>query len=176
MKTTVLAQVSFSPLTRLAIAGAAACALTVAPPALARDSSNRDVVINIGKDGDLLKQLIEMDAEDIADMRAEIADARADIADAISDIEEAREEVKGVPGGQLILKIAFASARAGTRTAVEEALGDARDEINKAERDLATAKVSDEERVETQGAIDALRTELDALEASLNELIVAMRA
>lgn len=176
MKATVLAPVNSSLFVRLAIAGAAACALTVAPPALARESSNRDVVISIGKDGDLLKQLIEMDAEDIADMRAEIVEARADVADAIRDIEEAREDVKGVPGGQLILKIAFASARAGTRTAIDEALGDARSEINKAERDLATADVSDEERVETQGAIDTLRTELDALEESLNELISAMRA
>lgn len=176
MMTQTLAQPKFQMVARLAIAGAAACGLAFATPALAGDRGDRDIVINIGKDGDLLKQLIELDQEGIEEMRAEMAEARADVADAIKDIEEARAEVKGVPGGRLILKIAFASARAGASTAVEEALGEARAEIDRAERDLVTADVSAEERVETQGAIDALRGELDALEVSLNELLSAMRA
>lgn len=161
---------------RIALAGFTACGMAFSSPAMARDSSGRDIVINIGKDGDLLKQLIDLDREGIEDMRADIADARADVADAITDIEEAREEVKGVPGARIVLKIAFASARAGVSTALDEALSDARVEIDKAERGLATADVSAEERAETQDAIDALRTELDALEESLNELVDALRA
>ncbi len=164
----------FAAVSRLALAGAAVCGMALATPALARDSD--DIVINIGKDGDLLEQLIELDQAGIEDMRAEIADARAEIAEAIGDIEEAREEVKGIPGARIILKIAFASARAGASTAVNEALSEARTEIDRAERDLVTADVSTEEKVETQGAIDVLRTELDALEASLDDLLNALRA
>jgi len=160
----------------LMLAGIAACGLAFSTPAAAHGRGDRDVVINIGKDGDLLKQLIDLDRQGIEDLRAEMADARADVADAIKDIEEARQEVKGVPGGRLILKVAFASARAGASTAIDEALVDARREIDKAERDLAFADVSDEERVETQDAINVLRSELDALEVSLNELLNAMRA
>jgi predicted nucleic acid-binding Zn-ribbon protein len=161
---------------RIALVGIAACSMALVTPAMARESSGRSIVINIGKDGDLLEQLIDLDREGIEDMRADIADARADVADAIKDIEEAREEVKGVPGARIVLKIAFASARAGVSTAIDEALGDARVEIDKAERGLAIADVSDEERAETQEAIDVLRTELDALEESLNELTEALRA
>lgn len=174
--TRTLVQPKFDVVARIAIAGAAACGLALATPAEARDRGDRDIVINIGKDGDLLKQLIELDQEGIDEMRAEMAEARADVADAIKDIEEARQDVKGVPGGRLILKIAFASARAGATTAIDEALSEARTEIDKAERGLAVADVSAEERLETQSAIDALRTELDALEAALNELLSAMRA
>lgn len=174
MKSRKLNSVSLAVIARLALAAAGGLAL--ATPAMARSDSDRDIVINIGKDGDLLKQLIELDQEGIDEMRAEIAEARADVAEAIADIEEAREEVKGVPGGRIILKIAFASARAGASTAVDEALGEARREIDKAERDLITADVSAEEKVETQGAIDTLRTELDALEDSLNTLLDALRA
>ena len=176
MMTRTLTLPNLDIVTRLALAGAAACGLALSTPAAAHDRGGRDVVINIGKNGDLLKQLIELDQHGIDDMRAEIADARADVADAIKDIEEARQEVSGVPGGRLILKIAFASARAGASTAIDEALRDARQEIDKAERDLVFADVSDEERTETQGAIEVLRTELDALEVSLNELLTAMRA
>lgn len=162
--------------TRLALAGVAACGLAFSTPAAAHERGDRDSVINIGKDGDLLKQLIELDQQGIEDMRAEIAEARTEIAEAIADIEDARQEVRGVPGGRWILQIAFSSARAGASTAIDEALRDARQEIDTAERDLVVADVSDEERIETQGAINVLRTELDALEASLNDLLSAMRA
>ncbi len=153
---------------------AAACCAAFASPAGARESSGRDIVINIGKDGDLLEQLIELDKQGIEDLRAEMAEARADVAEAIAEIDEAREEVKSVPGGRLILKIAFASARAGASTAIEEALGDARREIDRAEQELKTAEVDAEELAETQTAIDVLREEINALEASLNELLSAM--
>lgn len=158
---------------RFAIAGVAACAFVFAAPAMARESD--DVVINIGKEGDLLNQLIDLDQQGIEDMRAEMADARAEIVDAIADIEAAREEMRGVPGGRVILRIAFASARAGASSAVYEALDEARAEVDRAERDLVTADVSAEEKVETQGAIDVLRIELDALEDSLGQLLDALR-
>lgn len=176
MKTQVLASVKFDQIARLAIAGAAVCGMAFAAPAHARDNSDREVVINIGKDGDLLKELIELDREGIEELRADMAEARADVANAIKDIEDARAEVKGIPGGRLILKIAFASARAGASAAVDEALDEARIEIDKAERDLANAEISAEERVETQVAIEVLRSELDALEISLNEMLSALRA
>jgi uncharacterized coiled-coil DUF342 family protein len=174
MKTQTLTPFGLSAVSRLALAGAAVCGLAFSTPATARES--RDIVINIGKDGDLLKQLIELDEEGIDEMRGEIAEARAEVAEAIADIEEVREEVKGVPGARIILRIAFASARAGASTAVDEALGEAREEIDRAESELRTADVSAEERDETQGAIEALREELDALEVVLNELLDALRA
>ncbi|NWG92721.1 MAG: hypothetical protein HXY21_09465 [Parvularculaceae bacterium] len=174
MKMQSLTSVGQSIVIRLALAGAAVCGLAFATPASARES--RDIVINIGKDGDLLEQLIELDQDGIDEMRAEIAAARADVAEAIADIEEAREEVKGVPGARIILRIAFASARAGASTAVDEALGEARVEIDRAESELRAADVSAEERDETQGAIEALREELDALEVVLNDLLDALRA
>ncbi|HNR77141.1 MAG TPA: hypothetical protein PKM48_08415 [Parvularculaceae bacterium] len=162
-----------SSLAKLAIAGIAAGSLAFAAPAYAKD---RNVNINIGGEGDLLEQLIELDADGIEELRAEIADARDEIADAIADIEEAREDVKDAPGARMILKVAFASARVVTSTAVDEALREVRTEIDRAERDLKTADVSDEEKVETQGAIDMLRAELDALELSLEDLVDALRA
>lgn len=174
--TNTLTPVKFSGMAKLALAGAAVCGLALSAPAYAKSESGRNYSINIGKDGDLLEQLIEMDREDIDELREEMADARADIIDAIADIEEAREEAKGVPGGGIVLKIAFASARAGVSTAVDEALAEVRVEIDKAERELASADVSDEERIETQDAIDVLRSELDALEGSLDELVAALRA
>ena len=161
-----------SSLTKLAIAGIAAGSLAFAAPAYAKD---RNININIG-DEDLLEELIELDAEGIDELREEFADAREDIADAIADIEEAREDVKDAPGAKMVLKVAFASARVVSSAAINEALREVRSAIDDAEVELKTADVSDEERVETQGAIDMLRTELDSLEASLDELVDALRA
>ncbi len=151
-------------------------AFLASPSAFAGERSGREVVINIGKDGDLLTQLIEMDAGDIEEMRAEFAEARADIKEAIGDIEEARKDVKGVPGGGVILKIAFATARSSASVAIDEALAEAREEVTRAERDLKTADVSADERAETQRAISTLREELDSLQGALEELIEALRA
>jgi chromosome segregation ATPase len=176
MKTATLSPIRYDLVSRLALAGAALCAMSLSTPALAGGKADRDVVINIGKDGDLLEQLIELDEAGIEEMRAEIADARVEIAAAIGEIEEAREEVDGIPGARIILKIAFASARAGATAAVDDALTEARVEIDKAEVDLKTAAVSAEERAETQYAIKVLRTELDALEDSLASLMDALRA
>ncbi len=151
-------------------------AFLVSSAAVAAEREGRDAVIDIGKDGDLLEQLIEMDAADNEKMRADFAEARADIEEAIGDIAEARAEVKSVPGGGAILKIAFATARSSASVAIEEALGDAREEISRAERDLKSAEVSADERVETGIAISTLREELDTLQAALEDLIEALRA
>jgi len=156
----------------VALAGAA----LVSTAAVAGDRKERDLVINIGKDGDLLEQLIAMDAEDIEDMRAEFAEARADIKDAIADISEARAEAKRAPGGGVILKIAFATARSGVSAAVDEALGEARRELDRAGRDLKVKDLSKDERAETEFAIDTLREELDSLEVAIEELMDALRA
>lgn len=164
-------------LTNVLIAAfALAGAFLVSSAAVAGEKEGREIVIDIGKDGDLLKQLIEMDADDIEDMRADFAEARADIKEAIGDIAEARKDVKGVPGGGVILKIAFATARSSASVAIDEALAEARKEVSRAERELKTADVSANERAETGVAISTLREELDSLEAALEELIEALRA
>lgn len=159
----------------LIAAFALAGAFLVSSAAVAGEKRGREVVIDFGEDGDLLEQLIEMDAADIEEMRAEFAEARADIKEAIGDIDEARTDVKGVPGGGVILKIAFATARSSASIAIDEALAEARKEVSRAERDLKTADVSADERAETGVAISTLREELDSLEAALEELIEALR-
>lgn len=151
-------------------------AFLVSSAAVAGEKKGREVLIDIGGDGDLLQDLIEMDAADIEEMRNDFAEARADIKEAIGDIDEARDEVKGVPGGGVILKIAFATARSSASIAIDEALAEARKEIARAERDLKTADISAEERAETGLAISTLREELDTLQVALEDLIEALRA
>jgi predicted nucleic acid-binding Zn-ribbon protein len=163
----------FTKLRLCSLALAGATAIAAATPAAAGAG---DVIIEIGEDGDLLDQLIALDRQGIEDMRAEFAAARAEIAAALVDIRSAREDVKSVPGGRVILKIAFASARAGASAAVDEALADARAAIDDAERDLADAAVSEAERTETQDAIRTLRAELSSLESALRELLDALEA
>lgn len=159
----------------IAVVALAGVAL-VSTAAVAGEKKGRDIVINIGEEGELLEQLIEMDAADIEDMRAEFAEARADIREAIADIDEARSDVKGVPGGGVILKIAFATARTSVSVAVDEALGEARREIDRAASDLRKMDVSADERAETEGAILTLREELDQLQDALEELMDALKA
>jgi uncharacterized membrane protein len=158
-------------------AAALAVGLMFATPAAAHDHDDHDhnFSINLSDDGDLLEKLIELDADGIEDMRADIAEARDDIADAMDDIEDAREEASEAPGGRFVLRIAFAIARGVTAGAVEEALEEVREELDDAERTLPTMDISDEEKVETQYAIDVLRSDLEGLEESLQELVEAMR-
>ncbi|MDZ7627597.1 MAG: hypothetical protein U5J99_04205 [Parvularculaceae bacterium] len=151
-------------------------AFLVSSAAVAGEGKGREIDIDIGGDGNLLQDLIDMDAADIEDMRSDFAEARADIKEAIGDIDEARNEVKGVPGGGVILRIAFATARSTASIAIDEALAEAREEITRAERDLNAAEVSADERTETQRAISTLREELDTLQIALEELIEALRA
>lgn len=156
----------------LIIAGAAAMGLAFATPAAAHHHG-----FNFDDDEDLLEELIEMDAGDIQDMREEFAGAREDIKESIADIEEAREEASRAPGGGAVVKIAFAAARAATSTAVSAVLEEVRDRIEDAEQRLADmSDISDEERAETQEAIDVLREEIASLEVALEELFDALSA
>ncbi|MEZ5895664.1 MAG: hypothetical protein R3C51_04620 [Parvularculaceae bacterium] len=150
--------------------------LTAPASAVEYNDHDRNYVINISDDEDLLEKLIALDAEGIEDLRAEIAEAKQDIADAMDDIDEVRAEAGEAPGGRLVLRIAFAVARGVTESAVEEALSEVRAELDDAERKLPTMDISDDEKVETQYAIDMLRSELDGLEDSLDDLVNAMRA
>ena len=161
-----------------------ACALSLAAgiaaaPAIAADREDRDrreINIDIGDEEDFLEDLIAMDAEDIAELRTEFAEARAEIAEAAGEIEEARREARSAPGGEMILKIAFAAASAATKSSVDGALAKVERAIDRAEKDLKTADVSDEERVETQLAIDTLRSEMAGLREALADLVAAMEA
>lgn len=148
------------------------------PPATAKTveiKTDRDRTIILGEDGDLLAQLIALDAQGIADMRTDFADARREIDDSIAEIEDARAELRGVPGGRLIIRVAFASAANAASEAAGAAMDEAFDEVDRAEMGLRDAEVSAAERVETQGAIDTLRRELSQLEASLGRLLDALR-
>lgn len=169
MRTLSLTNVTFA---LIALGGA----FLVSPAAVAGEKKDHEILIDIGGDGDLLQDLIAMDAADIEEMRGEFAEARAEIKEAIADIEDAREDVKGVPGGGVILKIAFATARSSASIAIDEGLSQAREEIARAERALMTADVSADERTQTQVAIATLREELDSLQAALEDLIEALRA
>jgi uncharacterized coiled-coil DUF342 family protein len=157
--------------------GKAAAALALgagifaAAPSPAHEGGQREIVIG---EGDLLEKLIKLDQAGIDEMRAEIAEARADIVEAIADIRDAREELRSVPGGRLIVRVAFAAASEAASTAVAEALKEARAEIDDAERRLASADVTPEERVETQGAINGLREDLAGLESALADLVRAL--
>ncbi|MEQ1929152.1 MAG: hypothetical protein ABL957_01290 [Parvularculaceae bacterium] len=161
---------------RFGAAALAAAFLAVAAPAEAREVTieiDRDVIL--GGDGDLLEKLIALDAEGIAEMRADMAEALIDIDDAIGDIKEAREEINEEAGlARFIVKVAFATARSTAKAAISEAMEDARREVDEAEADLRTAGVSADERVETQGAIDGLRTDLAALEKALARLMAEL--
>ena len=126
---------------------------------------------------DLLDDLIALDADDIADMRADFAEAQEDIIDAIGDIEEAREDVRGVPGGRFVLKIAFAAARESVTEATDEAFSEVRANLVVAEKDLEAAKdeVGQGEYSETTEAIAVIRDGMDDIQASLAELTAAMK-
>lgn len=156
-----------------AMTAALTAGLVFAAPAHSMDS-DRTITIDFDSDEDFLEDLIELDAEGIADMRAEFADARAEIDDAVDEIRDAREEARSAPGGEFIVKIAFAVAKATVRVSIDRALNDVGRAVDKAERDLATADVSDAERIETQGVIDILRVELASLRTSLDELAAAL--
>lgn len=155
-----------------------AAAMTMAFSAPAHAGSvevNHDYRINFDKDKSLLPDLIKMDADDIADMKAEFAKARSDIDDALKDIADARKEAKSAPLGGLFVKIALGAA-GGAIEAADGSFDGAFEAIDRAERDLKTADVSADERVETQTAIDTLRDELTSLQVKLRELAKAMRA
>ena len=69
-----------------------------------------------------------------------------------------------------------AAPAAKARSLWNQAMAQARREVDDADRRLRTAEVSPEERIETQGAIDGLRADLGALDAALRELLAELRA
>jgi len=125
---------------------------------------------------DLLEKLIALDADDIADLRSDLRDAQSDVAEAIGDIAEAKEEVKEVPFGGLIAKIAFSAAKASVSEATDIAIDEMREELTLAEVELGERRsdLGEAEYNETSGAIAMIQEELDGLEEVLEELVNAL--
>jgi chromosome segregation ATPase len=167
----------------LLMAGAAAFGLSLtATAATAGDMSNISIDmdsfdLDIG-DEDFLEQLIEMDAEDIAELRADMAEARGDIREAIGEIEEARREAESSPESKAIIATALAAASESVSESTKGVFDQVRSELDRAERELKDGKadISAEEFAETTEVIAALRDELSGVELALGELIDAMKA
>jgi hypothetical protein len=157
-----------------ALAIAAVVALTVAA-LLPTGTEARSY--DIDDPEDLVEQLIKMDEDDIADLRADLVDARADIREAISDIEDAKDDVKDAPGGEAISRVAFRVAGAAVSSATGAALAEAHDALNEAEQilDGRRDELGMSEYRETRGAIDMIRGELTEIEATLQDLLDALR-
>ncbi len=157
-----------------ALALAALAALTVAAFLPTDASAGR---YHIDDPDDLVEELINMDANDIADLRDDLIDARADIREAIEEVADAKEDVKEAPGGEAISRVAFRVASAAVSRATGAALAEARDTLDDAELILAERRsdIGDAEFAETQGAIDMIRTELGEIESVLDELLAALR-
>lgn len=165
---------------KLFMIGAAVFAVSVAAPGAANAHGDNISFngLNFGDDEDLLDQLIELDADDIDEIRDEMADAREDIAEAILEIEDAREEAREAPGGAVIMKIALGTASKVVTKATDRVFEEITDDLNDAASELETVKVElgDAEYNETKLAITVIREELAQLEAALDELTDAMRA
>lgn len=132
---------------------------------------------HIGDPGALLDELIDMDAGDIADLKADLVDARNDITDAIGDIAEAKEDIAEAPMGETIGNIAFSIARSAVDRATGKALNEARETLDDAEAILATRRddIGEDEFEETRGAITMIRRELIEIEYALDALTTALR-
>ena len=170
----------FKPFTKMALVGAAVFAFATAAPTAA-SAHNDGITINglsFGDDEDVLQQLIDMDADDIEELREEMADAREDIADAILDIEEAREDVKEAPGGAVIMKIALGTASKVVTKATGKVFYEVLTEISAAAEELETVRdeIGDAEYTETRLVISVLREEIASIEEAISELTAAMRA
>jgi len=163
------------------IAGAAAMTFAVAAPAAsAHDLGN--IAVNgfsFDFDGeDLLQSLIEMDAEDIAEMRAEFAEARVEIRDAIGEIDDARAEAEKSDEAKSILAVALSEASESVEETVQTAFAEVRTELDRAESELSEMRstLDDAEFNETKDLIAFLRSELVEFEAAIGELVAAMKA
>lgn len=127
-------------------------------------------------DGELLDNLVALDAEDIVKMRKEMSDARAEIKGAMDDIDDARAELAGVPGGDLVLSVALNAARGAAESVVSDVMTKVRTEISVAESELEKTDYSAQEKEETRTAIAALREEMTALELTLAEFVAALKS
>lgn len=157
---------------------AASAGLAFAAPAMAGDFTNISINGLDFDDEDFLQQLIDMDADDIADLRSEMADARAEIRDAISEIEDARAEVEDNPEAKPMFIAAMEVASSTVTSTTKSVFDKVRAGLDQAETDLnsGSVEVSDEELTETRQAIAALREELSGIEAAVGELVAAMKA
>ncbi len=169
-----------NPMRSLILAGAAVFTFAAAAPtaAIAHDSAISFDGFSFDDDKDLLEQLIELDADDIDELREEMAEAREEIADAILEIEEAREEARGAPGGGAIINVALNTASAVVTRTTNKAFKEVEKELARAERELADARetVGEAEFAETTMAISVIREEIEEIKVSLSELTAAMKA
>ena len=162
----------------LALSAAAALVFVTAAPVA--NAAHRDGVsiggVHFDDDEELFDQLVDLDADDIADIRDDLADARADIAEAIEEITDAREEARGGVG-EAAVNAAMKIASGVVERVTGKAFGEARAEIAKAAEKLALSEdaLGPEEFAETSLAIEVLTEELAALEAAIDELLAAMR-
>ncbi|WP_425410868.1 hypothetical protein [Hyphococcus sp.] len=162
------------------IASGAIAALSAAPAAMAGDLNSivvDSVNLDFG-DEDFLQALIEMDADDIAEMSKEFADARDDIRDAITEIADARAEAEKSDQASSILAVALSEAGNSVSETAESAFAQVRAELNRAQEELTgmRSSISPEEYSETQEVISFLRAELSAFEDALGDLIAALNA
>ncbi len=168
-----------APLRSLAIAGVGAFTIAIAAPtaAVAYDTNISFGGFSFNNDEDMIEQLIALDADDIDQLREEMAEARADIRDAIAEIKDAREEVKSAPGGAVIMKVALTTASAIIKRKTRRMFKKVTRELARAEGELADRResVGEAEFAETTLAIDVIREELAAIQASLIELTEAMK-
>lgn len=165
---------------KVLIIGAAIFAVAAAAPsaAYARNSNISIDGLDFGDDEELLEQLIELDADDIQEIRNEIADAREEIADAILEIEDVREEAREAPGGAVIMKIALGTASTVVTKAMGKVFTEIKADLIDAASELEETRnvVGEAEYAETTLAISVLREGIAELEVALSELTDAMRA
>ena len=163
-----------TPIRNALIAGAAVFSLGLAAPATAHDF---DFDMDIGDDEEFLEQLIELDANDIEDIRTDMAEAREDIREAIGEIEEARAEASETPGAGVIVSAALKTARVVVSATVNRALNKVDAALTRAEGGLndTRASISADEYAETLLAISVIREELIGVQDALAELLDAMK-
>lgn len=157
------------------IAILAGLTIGAASPASAHDTKGYSD-LSLDDPEEVLQQLIDLDADDIEELRDDMAEARSEIREAISEIDDAKEEARENPGG-VVLNVALKTAGGVVSKTTTRAFAKIQSALSAAESDLAAAgaTISDEERVETQLAIDTIRSELAEIELALDELVTAMR-
>lgn len=170
----------FSNTGKTFFAAVAAMGLAATTPAFAHDDDHDSISfgsVHFDIDEDLLPQIVELDADEIEDLRVELADAREDISDAIADVDEAREDTKGIPGAGVIVKIAMSFAARVADETVSEVFGELRSELSVAETELKNTSddYSAQEYQETLGAIKMMKSELTSIDHALEDLFEAMR-
>ncbi|MBT8471312.1 MAG: hypothetical protein HKN14_02025 [Marinicaulis sp.] len=160
-------------------AGAALFAMTLAPVANAHGGDGFTINgFNFGDDTeDLLEKLIELDADEIEEIRIDLADAREDVLDAISDVEEAKEEASDVPGGGAIVKIAIGIAAGAVVESTDEIFEELRVSLNDASKELVErrSEVGEAEFDETNNAISVMLSGIAGIEDAIDTLVAAMR-